>query len=374
MILVLLLSGCGYTAAEVRAKIDKVWLEHNVTVNSKKSMKVHVKFNVLGGKGKETRVCVWVESPKGTAHKIDDTANKLYNSTHFVHKLTPKSDNRVWNDFYYAIYIDELKLKPGKRDYYLFVTINNAKGDCLDRSDYVTFTGTGPTGKNVAKRSGKRKQSSSGNSGKGLKKWREELGYGGFVIVTEFANGAQQRVRWRFCPNCRGSKICASCYGSGVCQLCQGRGGIITAGYGSWLPCALCGQSGRCSLCRGSGQCGCVSISEYPGYAIGSSSFIYPDGTVDRETADYNNGGSSRSSSSSGSSGRKSKKRTCPDCGGTRLWLRGKEPEYAEPNSQLVGYYNSSGSKCPHCGHYDRHWHSKCATCKHYYGTENPYR
>lgn len=207
-------------------------------------------------------------------------------------------------------------------------------------------------------------------SGDGIvKTWREELGGGGFVICTKYTNGYVTRVRYRPCPNCRATKVCASCHGTRRCAICSGRGGIVSAGYGNWIPCAMCGQSGRCNLCKGTGQCACVSVSPYPGYVIGSTATIAPDGSTNRETVDYNNS-NRRNSAGSGSTAKK----TCPDCGGTRLWRRGTKPEYAQPRSQLVGHYNPSGTKCRYCGHYDRHWHSKCTTCKHYPGTKNPYK
>lgn len=62
----------------------------------------------------------------------------------------------------------------------------------------------------------------------------------------------------------------------------------MTSGYGRYIPCGLCGSSGVCSLCRGSGRCVCTAASEYPGYVIGSTSAITPDGTTIRNTAGYN--------------------------------------------------------------------------------------
>ena len=202
-----------------------------------------------------------------------------------------------------------------------------------------------------------------------VKTWREDLGYGGFVIVKQYANGTQYRTRYRLCPNCRGAMTCMNCFGRGVCAICNGQGYIVSAGYGSYIPCAACNYTGRCAICNGTGKCICTANgNQYPGYVIGSTATILPDGSTSRETADYSNGRSKSSSSSS------SGKTTCPDCGGTRLWHKGKQPEYARPRSELVGYYNASGSKCPYCGYYTEHWHSTCTTCKHYSGTTNPYR
>lgn len=188
--------------------------------------------------------------------------------------------------------------------------------------------------------------------------WREDL-VGGFVMVTQYPNGNQQRVRYRLCPNCNGSQVCNICSGTRACGLCQGRGGIVTPGYGNYLPCAACMSTGVCQICKGTGKCMCTTLSQYPGYVIGSTSVIGPGGLVEKSTADYNNSSSSSSSTStSGSSSTGSRK--CIKCGGS-----GVDPQ---PNSgggkpEWVKYYHQEGTKCQYCGYYTAHFHNRCPSC-----------
>lgn len=185
--------------------------------------------------------------------------------------------------------------------------------------------------------------------------WREDL-VGGFVMVTQYPNGSQQRVRYRQCPNCRGSQSCGICHGTRACGICGGRGGIVSAGYGTYIPCVSCMGTGHCQICKGTGQCMCTTLSQYPGYVIGSSAFIGADGSVDKSTADYNNSSSSTTSTTSSrtASGK------CIKCGGT-----GVDPQ---PNSggglpEWVKYYHQEGSECQYCGKFIAHFHNRCSSC-----------
>ncbi len=368
----LILSALTTLSAAKTATIKKVWIEHNATINNKKAMKVHCHFTVQGMKGLDGHMGVWIKNSSGKWHNVDGNASSNTGNKYFRWKYTPSYDNNDYSDFWYAPYIDQLNLSPGKNDYSVVVCIYDNNGGILAQSDPVSFTGTGSSNQPAAPArniSGNNSGNSRNSNQPTTKTWREDLGYGGFVIVNQYPNGYILRTRYRTCPNCRGTKLCGSCNGTRICAICRGQGGIVSAGYGTFIPCAMCNRTGQCHLCGGSGSCMC-NKGEYPGYVIGSTSTIAPDGTATRSTADYGN----HSSSSSSSSSSNKSKSTCPDCGGTRLWKHGKQPEYARPTSQLTGVYHSAGSKCQYCGHYDEHWHSKCATCKHYPGTTNPYR
>lgn len=188
--------------------------------------------------------------------------------------------------------------------------------------------------------------------------WREDIGMGYFAEYEQFTNGIISKTCYSHCLNCHGTTTCSGCSGLRMCKLCFGQGYIITAGYGNYIPCYGCNSTGLCPICKGSGKCVC-STFKYPGYGPYSSTILDPNGKIINHSS-YTSG-SSRSSSRRD----RSSKNTCSDCGGTGLWKRGKTPEYAQPASQFVAHYNREGFKCPYCGYYDSHWHSKCITCMH---------
>ena len=222
-----------------------------------------------------------------------------------------------------------------------------------------------------------RQANTQASASNGVQKWREELGMGGFVIVTKYPNGNILRVRYRLCPNCKGGQMCAGCYGSGRCGICKGQGGIVTSGYGRYIPCGLCGSSGVCSLCRGSRRCACTAASEYPGYVVGSTSAITPDGTTIRNTAGYNGrddkfvitppGGTSYTfddeRSTGSSSSRRSSSGSCSKCHGTKYDPQAMQYAAASTSGVRPPYHSKLGDHCPYCTSRADHYHYPCSGC-----------
>lgn len=200
--------------------------------------------------------------------------------------------------------------------------------------------------------------SQSKNSSGTSQKWREELGYGMFAINIGNPNGAWTRTIYRACVACRGTVQCGNCHGLKMCTICKGKGGIITAGYGNYIPCMACFQTGRCGVCHGTGKCVCAN-SEYPGYMPGSTLVLGANGQVFHNSRDYDNGSSSSSSSSS-SSRSSSSSGVCSKCHGT-----GVDPSQSSGGNltSWVAHYNASGQKCPYCDRYNEHWHIRCPHC-----------
>lgn len=62
-----------------------------------------------------------------------------------------------------------------------------------------------------------------------------------------------------------------------------------------------------------------------------------------------------------GGSGSNNRSSTCSKCNGT-----GVDPTYLQywgGVTSFLGHYNSNGNKCPYCGKYSQHYHSKCTRC-----------
>lgn len=212
-----------------------------------------------------------------------------------------------------------------------------------------------------------------------VKTWREELG-SNFVIVQKYANGIIFRTRYRPCPNCLGSQRCGGCHGTTLCGICKGQGGIVTSGYGQYIPCYLCNRTGRCNLCQGTGRCMCTNpkYSQYPGYVVASTSTVTPDGTAIRNTAGYNGhdgnftitppgGNPSTTDDSSSGSSRSSSSRssgTCSKCHGRRYETTSHQYAAASTHGWHQPYHNSLGSKCPYCTSVSDHYHYACSNCR----------
>lgn len=337
--------------------INKKWIEHDVTQNGVKGMKIHIDFNVRNMKGKRGKVIVYFEYPKGKGLK--DTNGKYCTTDGDVcasETFTPSYDNSHYSDFDIFMPIDEIHMKKGKYTYYCDVRIQNSSTKkFLNGETYLSFTGT--SGGNSASDNYANNSNRNSNSGR---RWREDAGYGMFYDCQEMAGGAVSKTLYGICTGCRGTSSCAGCYGTKICSICQGRGGIITSGYGNYIPCAACYQTGMCQICKGTGKCVCAN-SEFPGYTPGSNTLYGADGRIISTNSFRSGGGSSSGSSSSSRSRSSSSSRgSCSRCGGTGV---DPTPGSGGGLSSWVAYHNSDGVRCPYCGRYNSHMHDKCSSC-----------
>lgn len=350
----LLMTMTGYAQSVI---INNKWLEHDVTQNGVKGMKIHMDFNVKNMKGKQGKVIVYFEYPKGTGLK--DTNGSYCTKGGEVcvsEKFTPRYDNSHYSDFGIFMPIDEIHMKKGKLTYYCDIRVQDlSSGNFLNGETYLSFTGTSQ-GDNASNHYANNSNRNN-NSGR---RWREDAGYGMFYDCQEMNGGMVSKTLYGRCTACRGTASCGGCYGTAVCSICQGKGGIVTAGYGNYIPCAACYQTGRCQICKGTGKCVC-SNSDFPGYSPGSNTLYGADGRIISTNSFRSGGGSSSGSSSSSRSRSSSSSRgSCSRCGGTGI---DPTPGSGGGLSSWVAYYNSEGTKCPYCGRYTSHMHDKCSSC-----------
>lgn len=345
--------------------INNKWIEHDVTQNGVKGMKIHIDFNAKNMKGRKGDVIVYFEYPKGTGLKDLNGRYRTKNGNVCVSEyFTPKYDNSHYSDFIIFMPIDEIHMKKGKLTYYCDIRIQDTStGKFLNGNTYLSFTGTSQ-GDNANNHYANNSNKRNDNSNRSVQTWREELGYGMFAINQGDPNGARQRTIYRACVACRGSVLCGNCRGTRMCTICNGQGGIITAGYGRYLPCAACGQTGRCGVCHGTGKCVCAN-SEYPGYMPGSTIVVGPDGKVIYNSRDYDSGSSS-SASSSRSSSHSSSRGTCSKCGGRRYESTSYQYAAASSSGWMPPYHNSGGDSCPYCNYKTDHYHYPCSECRGY--------
>ena len=347
------------------ATFKKIWLEHNVMQDGEKGMKVHVAFDISGMKGQKCKAIAYFDHPKGTGVKDRNgryctTDGNVCSSTQF----TPGYPNTTYSDLSIFIPNSELHLLSGKRTYYTRVFIQMPNGKFLANSNFASFDGTGSNASNsnnYANNNANRSNNISNGSGR---RWREDAGYGMFYDCQEMNGGMISKTLYGRCTACRGTSACGGCYGTAVCSICQGRGGIITAGYGNYIPCAACYQSGRCQICKGTGKCVCAS-SDFPGYVPGSNTLYGADGRI-ISTNSFRSGGSSSSSSSSSSSrsSSHSSRGTCSKCGGRRYESTAYQHAAASGSGWAQPYHNAGGSSCPYCNYKTDHYHYPCTECR----------
>lgn len=167
-----------------------------------------------------------------------------------------------------------------------------------------------------------------------VKQWREASYGGGYIEHIKYSDGSIASA---------GYAPCRFCHRTHICSLCQGQGYSYIGPDVGYIPCFACGQTGRCSVCN------------EEGYYMITTSYMNAYGNINTSRlSDFDSSSGSRGSSSSRSS-----KGSCGYCNGT-----GVDPQPCDAGrSTWKAYYNTSGSKCPHCGRYDSHMHDRCPRC-----------
>ena len=308
------------------AKINKVWLEHGITINDRSAMKVHCSFDVSGMKGKSGNMCIFIKGPSGNWHRINSNTRTSDGTPYFVWKYTPRYDNATYNDHWYAPYIADLNLLSGKNSYTVIVTITDSNNRILAESSGNIFEGTG---------------NSVGHS----------------PSHQHYASGNRE---------------CESCKGSGVCTVCKGRGfqsEFYLMGALHRMPCMLCGGSGRCPACKGSGVMNAMRDAEYEAEAEAARQY---SAEMRRQREQTENDRQSIQNQRSKEYEREAAKKgqlyfreECPKCNhtGVNPAYYGEGKTHSSSKTSWLAYINEVGTKCPYCGRYTRHFHDKCSGC-----------
>lgn len=133
------------------ATFNKIWLEKDVTLNSKLGMKVHFAMQVNGLKGVPLRANVYFDEPQGVG--IKDTDGKWCTTAGTVaiwSDFTPPYVHTTWNDYWMFVAYEDLHIKDYSKTYYCRVFIFGKQGGQYGHSEYAAFQVTKPATNNRA--------------------------------------------------------------------------------------------------------------------------------------------------------------------------------------------------------------------------------
>lgn len=106
------------THEEESATIEKIWVDHNVTVNNLKGMRIHVKLNVYHKKDEKVKVLAYFSFKSGTPLKdFNDSYSTTSGNVSVSKSITPSYDSSTFNDVSFFMPYNELHMScktPGK--------------------------------------------------------------------------------------------------------------------------------------------------------------------------------------------------------------------------------------------------------------------
>ena len=123
------------------AKINKVWVDHNVYKNDAKGMLIHVEFETSGLKEHQLDVCAFFYYKDGK--KLEGYSGSGYctvdGQTTVQKRTTSSYENSIWRD--YELFIPNSKLSPNRPvELKFFIQIiDNTTGKCVATSEDFYF-------------------------------------------------------------------------------------------------------------------------------------------------------------------------------------------------------------------------------------------
>ena len=128
------------TALAQSVTINKIWLEKDVSQNSKLGMKIHFYLRTDGLKDVPLSAIAYFDEPKGVGVKDTDGYWRTSGGTVAVWAdFTPPYENSVWNDFWFFVAYEDIHIKDYSKTYYCHVFIFDKHGKQYGNSEYVSF-------------------------------------------------------------------------------------------------------------------------------------------------------------------------------------------------------------------------------------------
>ncbi len=142
LLFALLLTTAGIAFAQ-SVTVNKIWLEKDVTLNSKLGMKIHFFMQTDGLKDVPMSAIAYFDEPKGVG--VKDTDGRWCTTSGTVAiwtDFTPPYEISVWSDFWVFVAYEDVHIKDYSKTYYCRVFIFKKGGGAIGNSDYAEFNVT----------------------------------------------------------------------------------------------------------------------------------------------------------------------------------------------------------------------------------------
>lgn len=147
--LTLLLTTAGIAFAQ-SVTVNKIWLEKDVTLNSKLGMKIHFFLQTDGLKDVPMSAIAYFDEPQGVG--VKDTDGRWCTTSGTVAiwtDFTPPYESSVWSDFWVFVAYEDVHIKDYSKTYYCRVFIFDKQGKQYGHTEYAAFQVKQPANNNA---------------------------------------------------------------------------------------------------------------------------------------------------------------------------------------------------------------------------------
>jgi len=127
------------------AKLDRIWVDYDITEGGRKGMRIHTKFTVYGMKNVASYLAIYFETSDGK--RLKDTNKSFYSTSGEValyKELQIGYDPGVYADLAVFMPYEELDLEPGEYDLRMDVDLIYKAGGLIQHMTYEKFVYTQP--------------------------------------------------------------------------------------------------------------------------------------------------------------------------------------------------------------------------------------
>lgn len=121
-------------------KIERTWVDYNITDNERTGMRIHNKFRTFNLKDTECYLAIYFQTEDGTRLKSSDPTFRAQNGDLALFRLLkPNYDSTVYDDIVLFMPYGEFDVQPGKHRLKLDVDLITKEGQLIQHLNFHNF-------------------------------------------------------------------------------------------------------------------------------------------------------------------------------------------------------------------------------------------
>jgi hypothetical protein len=127
-------------SSSITPKVNRVWIDYNVTEDGRRGMRIHVNFEVTGLKGVDSKLSARVQKENGTF--LTSSSSGFSNDSgqlQVEYAIKPGYDTTVYKDATMFLPYSEISVSRGKWNLKLDIDLNYEDGDLIQHLQFYEF-------------------------------------------------------------------------------------------------------------------------------------------------------------------------------------------------------------------------------------------